>query len=137
MRSPPPRQSLEKDFTGDDPFNQNMRRNLDLFRRHVDLTRRNKPLSREAHAKRTVGTAFSVKQIAFENMYSQGLQHARSGAYPRKRITLLSWPAASFAITGQAPASQQLMLALRLHGGRLLTQPPGGIRALQCRSERP
>ena len=52
------RQSLEKDFTGDDPFNQNMRRNLDLFRRHVDLTRRNKPLSREAMQKELLERRF-------------------------------------------------------------------------------
>lgn len=52
------RQSLEKDFVGEDPFNQNMRRNLGLFRRHVDLFRQNKPLPREAMQKELLERRF-------------------------------------------------------------------------------
>ncbi len=39
--------SLARDFSGDDPFNENMRRNLELYGRHVHLFRKNKILSRE------------------------------------------------------------------------------------------
>ncbi|WP_241159535.1 SUMF1/EgtB/PvdO family nonheme iron enzyme [Desulfovibrio sp. ZJ200] len=39
--------SLARDFSGDDPFNENMRRNLELYGRHVHLFRKNKPLSRK------------------------------------------------------------------------------------------
>lgn len=51
-------ESLGKDFSGDDPFNENMRRNLALFRRHVDLFRKNKPLSREAMQKEILERRF-------------------------------------------------------------------------------
>lgn len=50
--------SLSKDFSGDDPFNENMRRNLDLYRRHVDLFRKNKALSREAMQKEILERRF-------------------------------------------------------------------------------
>lgn len=40
--------SLAKDFSGDDPFNQNMHRNLELYRLHVDKLRKSKTISREA-----------------------------------------------------------------------------------------
>lgn len=50
--------SLSKDFSGDDPFNENMRRNLDLYRRHVDLVRKNKALSREAMQKEILERRF-------------------------------------------------------------------------------
>ena len=51
-------ESLGKDFSGDDPFNENMRRNLALFRRHVDLFRKNKPLPREAMQKEILERRF-------------------------------------------------------------------------------
>ena len=41
-------ESLAKDFSGADPFNQNMHKNLELYRRHVELFRQNKTISREA-----------------------------------------------------------------------------------------
>ena len=62
-----------------------------------------------------------MEQITFENMSSQSLRHAHSGAYPRKDIALLS--------SSAAPASQQLQLCLCLYGGRLLPQPPGHCSA--------
>lgn len=43
--------SLAKDFSGDDPFNENMHRNLELYRLHVDAVRKNKTVSREAMQK--------------------------------------------------------------------------------------
>lgn len=51
-------ESLGKDFSGNDPFNENMRRNLALFRKHVDLFRKNKPLSREAMQKEILERRF-------------------------------------------------------------------------------
>ena len=51
-------ESLGKDFSGSDPFNENMRRNLTLFRKHVDLFRKNKPLSREAMLKEILERRF-------------------------------------------------------------------------------
>lgn len=51
-------ESLGKDFSGNDPFNENMRRNLALFRKHVDLFRKNKPLSREAMLKEILERRF-------------------------------------------------------------------------------
>lgn len=51
-------ESLDKDFSGHDPFNENMRRNLALFRRHVDLLRKNKPLSRETMQKEILERRF-------------------------------------------------------------------------------
>lgn len=39
---------LEKDFAGQDPFNENMRRNLTLFREHAARWRKGAPLSRPA-----------------------------------------------------------------------------------------
>ena len=43
--------SLAKDFSGNDPFNENMHRNLELYRHHVDAVRKNKTVSREAMQK--------------------------------------------------------------------------------------
>ncbi|MEA4990602.1 hypothetical protein SDC9_16768 [bioreactor metagenome] len=43
--------SLAKDFSGNDPFNENMHRNLELYRLHVDAMRKNKTVSREAMQK--------------------------------------------------------------------------------------
>ena len=43
--------SLAKDFSGNDPFNENMPRNLELYRLHVDAVRKNKTVSREAMQK--------------------------------------------------------------------------------------
>lgn len=43
--------SLAKDFSGNDPFNENMHRNLELYRLHVDAVRKNKTVSREAMQK--------------------------------------------------------------------------------------
>ena len=43
--------SLAKDFSGNDPFNENMHRNLELYRLHVDAVRKNKSVSREAMQK--------------------------------------------------------------------------------------
>ncbi|MFT3957655.1 MAG: SUMF1/EgtB/PvdO family nonheme iron enzyme [Desulfovibrio sp.] len=43
--------SLAKDFSGNDPFNENMHRNLELYRLHVDAVRKNKTISREAMQK--------------------------------------------------------------------------------------
>ena len=40
-----------KDFSGNDPFNENMHRNLELYRLHVDAVRKNKTVSREAMQK--------------------------------------------------------------------------------------
>lgn len=51
-------ESLGKDFSGNDPFNENMRRNLALFRNHVDLFRKNKPLAREAMQKEILERRF-------------------------------------------------------------------------------
>ncbi|MGE9985113.1 SUMF1/EgtB/PvdO family nonheme iron enzyme [Desulfovibrio sp. SGI.169] len=51
-------ESLGKDFSGHDPFNENMRRNLALFRRHVDLLRKNKPLPRETMQKEILERRF-------------------------------------------------------------------------------
>ena len=51
-------ESLGKDFSGSDPFNENMRRNLALFRKHVDLFRKNKPLAREAMQKEILERRF-------------------------------------------------------------------------------
>lgn len=51
-------ESLGKDFSGNDPFNENMRRNLTLFRNHLDLFRKNKPLSREAMQKEILERRF-------------------------------------------------------------------------------
>ena len=51
-------ESLGKDFSGSDPFNENMRRNLALFRKHVDLFRTNKPLAREAMQKEILERRF-------------------------------------------------------------------------------
>ena len=50
--------SLSKDFSGSDPFNENMRRNLELYRNHVDLFRKNKVLSREAMQKEILERRF-------------------------------------------------------------------------------
>ena len=50
--------SLSKDFSGSDPFNENMRRNLELYRKHVDLFRKNKALSREAMQKEILERRF-------------------------------------------------------------------------------
>ena len=50
--------SLSKDFSGSDPFNENMRRNLELYRKHVDLFRKNKVLSREAMQKEILERRF-------------------------------------------------------------------------------
>ena len=44
-------ESLLKDFSGNDPFNQNMHRNLELYRLHIDAFRKNKAVSREAMQK--------------------------------------------------------------------------------------
>ena len=43
--------SLIKDFSGTDPFNENMHKNLDLYRLHIDAMRKNKLLSRESMQK--------------------------------------------------------------------------------------
>lgn len=43
--------SLAKDFSGNDPFNENMHRNLELYRLHVDAVRKNKTVSREVMQK--------------------------------------------------------------------------------------
>lgn len=51
-------ESLSKDFSGDDPFNENMRRNLELFRRHADLLRKNQPLNRTATQKEILERRF-------------------------------------------------------------------------------
>ena len=51
-------ESLGKDFSGSDPFNENMRRNLALFRKHVDLFRKNQPLAREAMQKEILERRF-------------------------------------------------------------------------------
>lgn len=50
--------SLSKDFSGSDPFNENMRRNLELYQKHVDLLRKNKVLSREAMQKEILERRF-------------------------------------------------------------------------------
>ena len=50
--------SLGKDFSGSDPFNENMRRNLDLYRKHVDLLRKNKSLPRETMQKEILERRF-------------------------------------------------------------------------------
>lgn len=50
--------SLSKDFSGSDPFNENMRRNLELYRKHVDLFRKNKALPREAMQKEILERRF-------------------------------------------------------------------------------
>lgn len=50
--------SLGKDFSGDDPFNENMRRNLELYGRHADLFRKNKALSRETMQKEILERRF-------------------------------------------------------------------------------
>lgn len=50
--------SLSKDFSGSDPFNENMRRNLELYRNHVDLFRKNRVLSREAMQKEILERRF-------------------------------------------------------------------------------
>ncbi len=50
--------SLSKDFSGSDPFNENMRRNLELYKKHVDLFRKNKALSREAMQKEILERRF-------------------------------------------------------------------------------
>ena len=39
---------LEKDFAGQDPFNENMRRNLTIFREHAGRWRKGTPLARAA-----------------------------------------------------------------------------------------
>ena len=44
-------ESLLKDFSGADPFNENMHKNLELYRLHIDTLRKNKVLSREAMQK--------------------------------------------------------------------------------------
>ena len=44
-------ESLLKDFSGADPFNENMHTNLELYRLHIDTLRKNKVLSREAMQK--------------------------------------------------------------------------------------
>ena len=44
-------ESLTKDFSGADPFNENMHKNLELYRLHVDAMRKNKLLSRESMQK--------------------------------------------------------------------------------------
>ena len=44
-------ESLVKDFSGADPFNENMHTNLELYRLHIDTLRKNKVLSREAMQK--------------------------------------------------------------------------------------
>lgn len=51
-------ESLGKDFSGHDPFNENMRRNLALFLRHADMSRKNKPLPREAMQKEILERRF-------------------------------------------------------------------------------
>lgn len=50
--------SLSKDFSGNDPFNENMRVNLDLYRSHVDLLRKNKSLPREVMQKEILERRF-------------------------------------------------------------------------------
>ena len=50
--------TLSKDFSGSDPFNENMRRNLDLYRKHVDLLRKNKALPREIMQKEILERRF-------------------------------------------------------------------------------
>ena len=50
--------SLSKDFNSSDPFNENMRLNLELYRRHVDLFRKNKALPREAMLKEILERRF-------------------------------------------------------------------------------
>lgn len=50
--------SLNKDFSGSDPFNENMRRNLDLYRKHVDLFHKNKTLPREVMQKEILERRF-------------------------------------------------------------------------------
>lgn len=50
--------SLSKDFSGSDPFNENMRRNLELYRKHVDLFRKNKVLSRDVMQKEILERRF-------------------------------------------------------------------------------
>lgn len=50
--------SLSKDFSGSDPFNENMLRNLELYKKHVDLFRKNKALSREAMQKEILERRF-------------------------------------------------------------------------------
>ena len=44
-------ESLLKDFSGTDPFNENMHKNLELYRLHIDALRKNKLLSRESMQK--------------------------------------------------------------------------------------
>lgn len=50
--------TLSKDFSGSDPFNENMRRNLDLYRKHVGLLRKNKALPREIMQKEILERRF-------------------------------------------------------------------------------
>ncbi|MDD4700862.1 MAG: SUMF1/EgtB/PvdO family nonheme iron enzyme [Desulfovibrio sp.] len=50
--------SLSKDFNSSDPFNENMRLNLELYRRHVDLFRKNMALPRETMQKEILERRF-------------------------------------------------------------------------------
>ncbi|MDO5483595.1 MAG: hypothetical protein Q4F27_01675, partial [Desulfovibrionaceae bacterium] len=52
------RQSLGRDFGGTDPFNKDMRLNLELFLRHMDLQRVGKGLAREAMRKEILERRF-------------------------------------------------------------------------------
>ena len=51
-------ESLSRDFGGDDPFNQNMRKNLALYRQHAAALRANKAVSREAMRKELLERRF-------------------------------------------------------------------------------
>lgn len=51
-------ESLVKDFSGADPFNENMHKNLELYRLHIDMLRKNKVLSRETMQKEILERRF-------------------------------------------------------------------------------
>lgn len=51
-------ESLLKDLSGADPFNENMRINLELYRLHIDMLRKNKVLSRETMQKEILERRF-------------------------------------------------------------------------------
>jgi len=50
--------SLVKDFNGKDPFNQNMHKNLELYRLHIDMQRKNKAVPRDAMQKEILERRF-------------------------------------------------------------------------------
>ena len=50
--------SLVKDFNGNDPFNQNMHKNLELYRLHIDMQRKNKAVTRDAMQKEILERRF-------------------------------------------------------------------------------